>query len=343
MKKVVLILLVLLAAVGLTACGSKDKTTASAATSDAARPESALPEAVTILAGTFELEDTANAVTAEQAAKLLPLWKAYRSLSSSTTVAAQELEAVQKQIVAAMSDEQLAAIAALEITPQSLDTLAEGLGLEMTTMATVKYWDLSLSDPKTSARNKAIAYTKEYLQIAKWLGLKVVLVIPGAVDVFFKPDFKAVPYAQVWKLATDSIRRLLPTAQKLGVTMAVENVWNYFLTDPMAMRAFVDQFKSPRLGVYFDVGNCVVNGFPEHWIEILGRRIKAVHVKSFQRCGGAGTAEGFTDDLKKADINWRSVIAGLRKIKYTGPLTAEMPPSMAVARNTAKTMKAIFG
>ena len=220
---------------------------------------------------------------------------------------------------------------------------AKGLGLEMTTMATVKYWDLSLSDPKTSARNKAIAYTKEYLQVAKWLGLKVVLVIPGAVDVFFKPDFKAVPYAQVWKLATDSIRRLLPTAQKLGVTMAVENVWNYFLTDPMAMRAFVDQFKSPRLGVYFDVGNCVVTGYPEHWIEILGRRIKAVHIKSFQRCGGAGTAEGFTDDLKKPDINWRSVIAGLRKIKYTGPLTAEMPPSMAVARNTAKTMKAIFG
>ncbi len=226
---------------------------------------------------------------------------------------------------------------------------ARKLGVKIETLAAGVYWGQSLSDPRASVRRKAVNFTKKYLQVAKWVGAKVVLVIPGHVAVPWDSSQPVVPYARAWQLATQSLRQCLPTAKKLGVTIALENVWNWFLADPVAMKTFVDQFKSSRVGVYFDVGNCLINGYPEHWIEILGRRIKAVHVKNFSRDDCAGTLHGFGDDLLQGDVDFSAVKKALRKIKYTGPLTAEMIPfsrlpnlvlpDMKLARDTAKKFK----
>jgi len=129
-------------------------------------------------------------------------------------------------------------------------------------------------------------------------------------------------------------------------------VWNFFLMDPVAMRSFVDQFRSRWLGVYFDLANCLINGYPEHWIELLGPRIKAIHVKNFSRSDCGGTLHGFGDDLLKGDVNFQAVRAALKKIKYSGPLTAEMIPfsrlpnmklpDMQLARDTAGKLLQIF-
>ena len=229
---------------------------------------------------------------------------------------------------------------------------AKNLGMALGTCASGAYWGMSLSDPRASVRRKAIEFTKLYLQAAKWVGAKVCLVVPGHVAVPWDPTQKVVPYAEAWKLSSNSIRQVLPVAKKLGVTLGIENVWNWFLADPVAMAAFVDQFNTARVGVYFDVANCAINGYPEHWIEILGKRIAAVHVKNFSRDDCAGTLHGFGDDLEKGDVDFPAVIKALKKIKYTGPLTAEMIPfcrlpdmvlpDMALARSTARKMLKIF-
>ncbi|HEO71396.1 MAG TPA: sugar phosphate isomerase/epimerase [Candidatus Hydrogenedentes bacterium] len=228
---------------------------------------------------------------------------------------------------------------------------AKDLGMTIASLASGAYWVHAFSDPRETKRNKAVAFTKRYLQVAEWVGAKVVLVIPGAVTVPWDPEARVVPYATVWKRATACIRECLPTAKKLGVTMALENVWGWFLTDPMAMKVFVDQFRSRRVGVYFDVANCLINGFPEHWIEILGRRIAAVHFKNFTRDDCGGGLHGFGDDLLEGDVDWTAVTQALKKIKYTGPITAEMLPfcrlpdmglpDMALAQDTARKLAMI--
>ena len=235
---------------------------------------------------------------------------------------------------------------------KAIKKTAKDLGMKIESLATGNYWAHLLTDPRASVRKKALAFTKEYLQVAKWVGAKVVLVIPGAVAVPWDPSQPVVPYATVWKRATAAIRQCLPTAQKLGVTMGIENVWNWFLADPLTMKAFVDQFKSRRVGVYFDVGNCIINGFPEHWIEILGKRIVAVHFKNFSREDCGGVLHGFGDDLAKGDVNFKAVLEAFEEIKYTGPITAEMIPfsrlpnlvlpDMKLARATARRMKQIL-
>jgi len=75
--------------------------------------------------GTLQLEGTENAVTAEQAAALLPLWQALRG---GVTVQA-EVNAVLKQIEGTMSQEQLAAIAAMRLTQEGLRTWMEEQGM----------------------------------------------------------------------------------------------------------------------------------------------------------------------------------------------------------------------
>lgn len=229
---------------------------------------------------------------------------------------------------------------------------AESLKMRIETLATGYYWDHPLSSPDAAERRKAIDFTKEYLRVAAWVGARTVLVLPGAVAVPWDPSKPVVPYAAAWKNSTASLRACLKEAEKQKVTMALENVWGWFLTDPMAMKAFVDQFKSRRIGVYFDVGNCLINGYPEHWIEILGKRIAAVHFKNFSRQDCGGMLHGFGDDLLKGDINWPAVMAVLAKINYKGPITAEMIPfsrlpnlvlpDMALARDTAAKLKQIL-
>ncbi len=229
---------------------------------------------------------------------------------------------------------------------------AARLKMRIASLASGYYWEKSLSSPSSAERRNAVEFTREYLRVASWLGAGTVLIIPGAVAVPWDASKPVVPYAEAWKNATVSIRACLPEAEKRKVTMALENVWNWFLGDPVAMRCFVDQFKSRRVGVYLDVGNCLINGYPEHWIGLLGRRVAAVHFKNFTREDCGGGLHGFGDDLLKGDVNWRAVRAALTKLRYAGPITAEMIPfsrlpnlvlpDMKLARDTAPKLKKIM-
>lgn len=93
--------------------------------------EGETPLAMMLILGTFKLEDTEFAIDSAQAAELLPLWKALRSLSQSETVAAEELQAVINQVQDTMTAEQIAAIESMELTMQDLGAIAEELGLEL--------------------------------------------------------------------------------------------------------------------------------------------------------------------------------------------------------------------
>lgn len=229
---------------------------------------------------------------------------------------------------------------------------AQRLGMPLATMVTGNYWGCPLSSADPAQRKAAIAFTRKYIEVAHWLGVKTILVIPGAVDVGWDPSIPVTPYQQVWDNATASLRELLPSAADHNVTLALENVWNKFLLGPIEFKTFVDQFSSPHVACYFDVGNVVINGYPQHWIEILGRRIAAVHVKNFKRSDCGGVLHGFGDDLLEGDVDFGAVKAALAKIDYSGPITAEMLPfcrlpemvlpDLDLARDTSAKIRAVF-
>ena len=117
------------------------------------------------------------------------------------------------------------------------------------------------------------------------------------------------------------MKELAPDAEAAGVVIGLENVWNKFLLSPLEMRDFLDKVGSDYVKAYFDIGNVVVNGYPEHWIRILGSRIARVHVKDFRTI--VGNINGFVD-LLGGDVNFPEVVKALREVGYDSYLTAEM-------------------
>ncbi len=225
--------------------------------------------------------------------------------------------------------------------------LADKAGLALSGLATGLYWGANPASADPRVRARAAEIVRRQVEAAALLGIDAVLVVPGAVGVDFLPGGEVVPYEAAYERASAFLRAALPLAEKRGVTLAVENVWNKFLLSPLEMRTFLDQFGSERIASYFDVGNALATGYPEHWIPLLGGRIARVHFKDYRRA--VGTADGFCD-LLSGDVEWPAVMAALRKIGYEGWIAAEMIPPVPFYRhapevlidNTSRAMDAIL-
>ena len=221
---------------------------------------------------------------------------------------------------------------------------AEAAGVSIAGVASGLYWDRSLGDSDASSRAVAQVDLRKMLQITSWLGCRTLLVIPGSVDVFFNPDRAPIDYKDVWDRATEGIRACIDFAERLNVRIGIENVWNKFLLSPMEMAAFIDQFGSSHVGAYVDVGNCLLYGYPQQWLRILGNRVLGVHFKDFRK--SVGTVEGFVD-LLEGDVDWPEVMKAIKEIGYGGPIAAEMIPAykhypLVRVANTSTAMDAIL-
>jgi len=196
-----------------------------------------------------------------------------------------------------------------------LRTLASGAG-----------WGCALAANNEKEREDALTFVRKYLQIAAWIGAETILVVPGATRVAWDESRPVMSYKQVWNLATEAIKKLIPDAERLGVNIGLENVWNRFLISPMEWKLFLDQFKSERIGIYFDAGNASLNCRAQDFPEILGTYIKAVHLKNFEETDCAGGLHNFGDDLFKGVVDYKALFAEMDKIGYSGAYTVEMIP-----------------
>ena len=136
-------------------------------------------------------------------------------------------------------------------------------------------------NPET--RKKSIKLHADALQQAAWLGVDSMLMVPGAVSIPWDEKYGPVKYDDAVKWATEAAKQLAPVAEKVGVELCLENVWNGMFYSPIEFAAFIDSIGSPKVGVYFDVGNVLgYHQHPPHWIEILGKRIRASAYQRFQ-------------------------------------------------------------
>lgn len=209
---------------------------------------------------------------------------------------------------------------------RKIASFAKEKDIRLRTLATGFYWGCSLSSTDESERKAAIEFSLKYLQIAKWIGAESVLIVPGAARVAWDESRQVVSYKTTWENSVKSLRELIPAAEKLEVNIALENVWNRFLLSPMEWKYYLDQFDSEYLGIYFDVGNCCLYGRPQDYAEILGGKIKAVHLKNFKETDCGGGLHGFGDNLLEGEVDFTALFLALEKVGYKGPLTVEMIP-----------------
>ena len=222
---------------------------------------------------------------------------------------------------------------------------ADDLGVTISSVATGLYWDYSLTDDDEKVRIKAQDIVKKEIDMAHALGCDTCLVIPGTVCADFVNPDKVTDYQTAYDRSLGTFLTLKDYAEQAKVSIGLENVWNKFLTSPIEMKEFIDKIDSEYVGSYFDVGNVLFNGFPEHWIKILGKRIKKVHFKDYRK--EAGGLHGFVD-LLAGDVNYPAVIKALNDVGYDGWVSAEMIPNYktyneALIYNTSNSMDKILG
>ena len=227
----------------------------------------------------------------------------------------------------------------------SVKNQAKDAGIELYSVACGLYWDYWLNADSKEEREKAKDIVKCQLNTAKILGADTILVIPGCVNADFVSTEKVVDYKTTYERSLEAMMELKEYAEKLEVSIGLENVWNKFLTSPMEMRAFIDKIGSNFVGSYFDVGNVYFNGYPEHWITILADKIKKVHFKDYRRV--AGGLHGFVD-LLAGDIDYPKVMEALKSVGYDGWVSAEMIPNYkyyteTIIYNTSNAMDRILG
>jgi len=220
---------------------------------------------------------------------------------------------------------------------EAIVRLAADSKIKLTSLASGLYWKYSPSSTDAAARKKACDIIRAQIETAAALGVDAILVVPGAVN-------EETPYDEAFKLALDSIAGAVGCAEKNGVVIGIENVWNKFLLSPLEMRDFVKSFGSRYVRAYFDAGNVLSTGYPEHWIKILGGLICKVHIKDYRT--GVGTLNGFVD-LLSGDVNFPRVMEALKAVGYDDAIIAEVSPAAhfpaEAARRTSHAMDAILG
>jgi len=180
-----------------------------------------------------------------------------------------------------------------------------------------------------SRRKQSVDEIKRILEVVAKFGIDTWLLVPGRVS-------EECHYDDAYYNAREALLDLAPFAEDIGVTIAVEYVWNKFLLSPMEFDRFLGEIGSSRVGLFFDTGNMVIQSFPEQWVKIIGNGVKKVHFKDFQRQGYEWKP------LLEGDVNFPAVMEELRNIGYDDALISEVAPRIAPIEETAEKIRQIM-
>lgn len=190
---------------------------------------------------------------------------------------------------------------------------AEAAGVRIHSVMNMAHWKFPLSSGDPAVVEESMKGLETSIRNAHFWGAETVLLVPAVVN----PQTR---YEDAWVRSQQQIRKILPLAAELKVIIAVENVGNRFLLSPIEFARYVDEFKTPWIRAYFDVGNVLSIGYPQDWILTLNKRIVKLHFKeaSLKRVPGQQLALG------EGDIDWKAVASAIRTIGYRGSATLEM-------------------
>lgn len=191
-------------------------------------------------------------------------------------------------------------------------------GLPVDGTVCADHWGVRHSDPDPAVRKQALETLLKALEATHAVGGHTVLLVVG--------HGKDGTEQEVWDRSVENIRQAIPLAAKLGVAIAVENVWNEFCYDHKGgsdqtgekFVKYIDAFASPWVGMQFDIGNHWKYGSMGDWIRALDKRVIKLDVKGFSR------KENKFTPIDQGDIDYPDVVKALLEINFHGWCAAEV-------------------
>lgn len=197
-----------------------------------------------------------------------------------------------------------------DIPAEECRAASEATGMPVHGLVNMKHWEVRLSSPDESVRDRGRAILEQAVRDAQAQGGHSVLLVPGVVN-------DEATHDDVWSRSITQIRRAVPLAAALGVRVLIENVWNGFCETPEQFRDYLDEINSPWVGAYYDIGNSQKFSPSENWVRVLGARIVKLDVKDW------GAEAGFCK-IGDGDVNWPAVREALDEVGFAGWCTAEV-------------------
>jgi L-ribulose-5-phosphate 3-epimerase len=200
------------------------------------------------------------------------------------------------------------------------------------------HWNIRHTSADAATRAKALEHLKQALRDTREVGGHSVLLVVGKGE--------DGPEKEIWTRSVENIAKAVPLAAELGVQIVIENVWNQFLynheggADQKADKfvKYVDEFRSPWVGMQFDIGNHWKYGSMGDWIRQLGHRVLKLDVKGFSRAKNTFTPIG------EGDIDYADVRKALHEINFHGWLAAEVGGGdLPYLKGVAQQMDTAFG
>jgi L-ribulose-5-phosphate 3-epimerase len=198
---------------------------------------------------------------------------------------------------------------------ETIKEAADAARMRIDSVMNMDHWKYPLSSSDPAVVERSLMGMRTSLRNAKLWGADAVLLVPAVVN-------PQTSYRDAWTRSQKEIRKLIPLAEEMKIVIAIEEVWNKFLLSPLEMAKYIDEFQSPWIKAWFDVGNVMFYGYPQDWIRTLDKRIVKVHLKDFKR-----KESGYAwVNLGDGDVDWTAVQAAFAEIGYTGSATVELDP-----------------
>jgi sugar phosphate isomerase/epimerase len=178
-------------------------------------------------------------------------------------------------------------------------------------------------------RDLRIEHTMHCIELAHEMDCGTVSIQPGGPMIGTTMDRETAG-----KRFADGLERLLPLAQRLGVTLAIEPEPGLFIQTSQEYLEFKTAFFREDSGVRMncDIGHLFcVNEDPSQTIRSMPQEIAHVHMEDI----GANRVHQHLAPGKGV-IDFGSIFAALREIKYRGWVTVELYPYETTAAGVAK-------
>ena len=201
--------------------------------------------------------------------------------------------------------------------------MADEIGIAISGLCSFLFWPYPMTSNDPAIRARSVELAEKMIEAAQGLCVENLLVVPGAVHIPWRDDYEPVRNDICDRRAREAVGKLVGKAEKLGVYLNIENIFfNGYLMTPMEMNEFVDSFGSDHVRIHFDTGNIAIFQHADHWIPQLGKRIRNLHFKEFNKRGTDHSLECFRP-LLDGTVNWPAVMDALAAIDYRGYATFE--------------------
>lgn len=194
--------------------------------------------------------------------------------------------------------------------------------------------------PDTNKRREHIQHTIDMIEMAYKLGIPCMRLNTGrwrtsaSFDVLMQnrgiePPLPGYTDEDAYPWVIEAIEKCLPTAEKCGVTLALENHWGLGRT-PEGMLRIIEAIDSPWLQALMDTGNFLEEPYDK--LEMIAPHTVFVQAKTYY---GGGT-------YYTLDLDYNRIAALLKKHQYRGYISLEfegeeeyrtaIPKSLAMLR-----------